>query len=227
MKRVTLSRVSITAGSIFLLAAALLCGYNLWTAKRAEMISDEVGSLVQAAIEERISSSPWMSGTSESGKNADSDPENKNSDIGRSEYIPDYVLNPEMNMPTIAVDEVSYLGMISIPDLGLTLPVASVWSYGQLAMTPCRFSGSAYLDDLVIMAHNYRQHFGRLNQLRIGSEIQLSDADGNVFKYRVAEVEVLEPTEVGRMTASDYPLTLFTCTFSGLTRFTVRCEKTE
>lgn len=227
MKRVTLARISIAAGSIFLLAAALLCGYNLWTAKRAEMISEEVGSQVRAAIEERISSSPWMSGTSGSEKDVAQDKEDSGSDTGRPEYIPDYVLNPEMNMPTIAVDETAYLGMISIPDLGLTLPVSSEWSYGQLAMTPCRYSGSAYLDNLVIMAHNYRQHFGRLNQLRTGSEVRITDADGNVFKYRVAEVEVLEPTDVGEMTAGDYPLTLFTCTLSGLTRFTVRCEKAD
>jgi sortase A len=40
----------------------------------------------------------------------------------------------------------------------------------------------------------------------------------------VAEVETLEPTAVEEMTNSGYALTLFTCTYGGQSRVTVRCD---
>lgn len=43
--------------------------------------------------------------------------------------IPDYVLAPEIEMPTAEVDECGYIGYISIPSLGIELPVMSEWSY--------------------------------------------------------------------------------------------------
>ena len=38
-----------------------------------------------------------------------------------------------------------------------------------------------------------------------------------------AFLEILQPTAVEEMTSGDYDLTLFTCTYGGATRFTVRC----
>ena len=54
-----------------------------------------------------------------------------------------------------------------------------------------------------------------------------TDANGNRFYYRVSDVEVLNPTAIEDMTESGCPLTLFTCTVGGQTRFTVRCERVE
>ena len=42
------------------------------------------------------------------------------------------------------------------------------WSYPKLKVAPCRYRGSAYLDDLIIAAHNYDRHFGRINTLLPG-----------------------------------------------------------
>ena len=51
---------------------------------------------------------------------------------------------------------------------------------------------------------------------------RLTDA-GAVRRYTVAEVTTLEPTAVEQMTDSGYNLTLFTCTYGGKSRVTVRC----
>ena len=40
------------------------------------------------------------------------------------------------------------------------------------------------------------------------------------------QVETLAPTAVDEMTGGDWDLTLFTCTYSGQARVTVRCVKT-
>ena len=140
---------------------------------------------------------------------------------------PDYVLHPQMEMPTVEADGERYVGTLEIPVLSLTLPVISEWSYPRLKKSPCRFSGSAYMDDLIIIAHNYQTHFGLLKKLLPGDEIIFTDMAGNAFHYQVAETEILRPTQIDHLTETDYPLTLLTCTVGGRTRVTVRCDRVE
>ena len=105
---------------------------------------------------------------------------------------PDYQLNPEMEMPTVRIDDREYIGVLSIPALGRELPVISSWDYPGLRVAPCRYTGSAYTDDLVIAAHNYASHFGRLRELSQGDSIRFTDTDGNVFDgLRVGDIGTL------------------------------------
>jgi sortase A len=46
---------------------------------------------------------------------------------------------------------------------------------------------------------------------------------GTTYTYSVAEIDTLMPTAVEEMTDGDYDLTLFTCTYGGKSRVTVRC----
>lgn len=144
----------------------------------------------------------------------------------RDTAVPDYLLAPDMEMPTCQVDGQSYIGTLSVPSLDLTLPVAADWSYPQLRRTPCRYSGTAYRGNMVIAAHNYTRHFGRLRELSPGDPVVFTDVDGNVFRYQVAELEILPPTAVEDMTSSEWELTLFTCTVGGRARVAVRCQQT-
>ena len=80
---------------------------------------------------------------------------------------------------------------------------------------------------MVIAAHNYRSHFGRLKDLPQGEEVIFTDMDGNVFRYRTAEMEILSPFAVEEMTSGDWDMTLFTCTVGGQSRVTVRCVLEE
>lgn len=139
--------------------------------------------------------------------------------------IPDYVRDPHKKLPTVEHDGQTYIGTIDIPSLELSLPVISQWSYPRLKIAPCRYQGSPYLNDLIIMAHNYKSHFGRLIDLHIGDEVYFTDVDGNVFRYAVEELETLGKTDVERMLSGDWDLTLYTCTVGGKTRVTVRCKR--
>lgn len=133
-----------------------------------------------------------------------------------------------MEMPEIALEDLdgaACIGVLEIPAIDLKLPVLSEWSYPLLKKAPCRYSGSAYLDNLVIAAHNYRTHFGKLKELEMGDEVIFTDAAGNRFEYKVAAVEALTPQSVEDMTSGEWALSLFTCTLDGKNRVTVRCEK--
>lgn len=136
---------------------------------------------------------------------------------------PEATLTPEM--PTMQIDGQDYIGYLEMPTIGLSLPVMSDWSYPQLRTAPCRYRGSAYDDTLVIMAHNYDRHFGRVSGMNIGDPVQFVDAQGNIFKYVVAAHETLERTDVEPMLNSEYDLTLFTCTYGGASRITVRLDR--
>lgn len=141
--------------------------------------------------------------------------------------VPDYEEFPEMEMPQEEIDGQSYIGILEIPALELSLPVISDWSYPKLKIAPCRYEGSAYTNDLIIAAHNYNCHFGYLKSLQMEETVIFTDLDGNVFHYEVAELEILEPFAVEDMKSGDWDLTLFTCTYGGQQRVTVRCVIVE
>lgn len=143
-------------------------------------------------------------------------------------YVP--VLPTEPVVPEMTVVEIGgygYIGFISFPTLGSELPVMADWSYEQLETTPCRYTGSIFTDDLVLMAHNYWGHFGQINGLDLGDNVSFTDMDGNTILYEVVAVDVLHPTDIEDMTAGDYDMTLFTCTYGGQSRVTVRCDRVD
>lgn len=142
--------------------------------------------------------------------------------------IPDYQLNPEMEMPEVSIpglEEAGCIGILEIPSINIKLPVLSTWSYSLLKKAPCRYTGSIYLDNMVIAAHNSEAHFKKISNLQEGDIVTFTDAVGNVFTYTVAGIELLQPDEVDNMTNGQWSLTLFTCTYGGASRVTVRCEK--
>ena len=141
---------------------------------------------------------------------------------------PEALPEPTAKEMTVAeIDGLGYIGFLSIPALELELPVLAAWDYTKLNTAPCRYTGGTWTDDLVICAHNYDRHFGRISKLEIGDEVLFTDMDGVTTRYAVAAQEVLSPTAVGEMTAGEYALTLFTCTYGGASRVTVRCERAE
>lgn len=199
------------AGLILVTAAVLLLVYNLWDGHRARE-SEEAILAEYLQENKKASESPDAS------------------DKEDEQNIPDYLLNPDMDMPEYtlkSLGDVACIGILEIPALDLELPVISSWSYSSLRLSPCRYSGSAYKGNLVIAAHNYQSHFGGLRTLPEGSEVFFTDAVGNRFSYYVAVTEALTPWSVDDMTSGEWPLTLFTCTLDSQNRVTVRCEYSE
>ena len=137
------------------------------------------------------------------------------------------VINPaEKNEMTVKkIDGFEYIGFVGIPKLGLELPVMADWSEYRLKIAPCRYSGDLYDDDLVIMAHNYKVHFKNLDKLQAGDTVTFTDMDAVTTEYQVAALDMLHETDIEQMTAGEYDLTLFTCSYSGSSRITVRCDR--
>lgn len=206
-KKNWIGKIFTITGLLLFAAALALSVYNLWDGYRAEQSREKL-------LEEYRDKNQNISDEGEQTDEADG-------------QIPDYQLNPEMEMPEVMLEELdgaACIGVLEIPEIDLKLPVLSEWSYPLLKKAPCRYSGSAYLDNLVIAAHNYRTHFGKLKELETGDEVIFTDAAGNRFEYKVAVVEALTPQSVEDMTSGEWALSLFTCTLDGKNRVTVRCD---
>ena len=130
---------------------------------------------------------------------------------------------PGMEMPGEKVNGHEYIGTLSIPSLGLKVPVQRNWSYENLSVSPCRYSGSAYAGNLTIIAHTY--HFGKLSSLALDATITFTDMEGNIFRYVVRDKGTVSPNDANEIAHSGYALTLATCTFSGRQRVVVYCEQ--
>ena len=208
-----------TGGLLILTGLALLLGALLLTG--ANLLEDHSAAAhTEAALEALEQSYPEL-------KQAAADIPTAPLPYPQTEAaaLPDYVENPEIEMPVAQVDTHSYIGILSIPAIKVTLPVISQCSDENLRYAPCRYAGSVYLDDLVIAAHNYRAHFGSLGALRLGDSVSFTDMDGNAFFYEVADIELLPETAVEEMTAGEWSLTLFTCTLGREKRITIRCDR--
>ena len=208
-KKNQIGKIFTITGLLLFAAALALFAYNLWDGYRAEQSREKL-------LEEYRDKNQNISDEGEQAEESDG-------------QIPDYQLNPEMEMPEITLEDLdgaACIGVLEIPEIDLKLPVLSEWSYPLLKKAPCRYSGSAYLDNLVIAAHNYRTHFGKLKELENGDEVIFTDAAGNRFEYKVAVVEALTPQSVEDMTSGEWALSLFTCTLDGKNRVTVRCDFT-
>ena len=205
-------KICTAIGVLLLAAALLLTAYNLWSDVMADVIAGKVLERLASDMEENVDTSPSVPIYDEESEDV---------------YIPDYILNPAMAMPEDQIDGQTYIGVLEIQALSLSLPVISAWSYPNLKIAPCRYAGSVYLDNMVIAAHNYQSHFGKLETLSHDDNVSFTDVDGNVFAYKVVEIETLSPYAIEEMTIGDWDLTLFTCTLGGQSRVAVRCDRIQ
>ena len=195
-------KLLMTIGLLLIAAAFLLMVYNIWESKKAENMSEEILNQIKDGQDENVSSDD-------------------------ADEKPLYEIYPDMEMPVLTIDGVDYIGILTVPSLGLELPVAGNCSYPNLRRSPCRYKGSAYSNDMIIAGHNYSRHFGGLKNLAIGEEISFRDVDGHIFQYQVDDIETIPGTAVEDMHAGEWDMTLFTCTYGGKSRVTIRCRKLE
>jgi sortase A len=211
MKR-KLGTFCMIVGTALIIAALSLFLYNKVEEKKAGVSSENV---VETLRQDILPEGTTLTDTSED-ENLNSAP---------------FVIEKGREMSSIEIDGENYIGYVRIPDIGLYLPVQKEWSYAGLKISPGRFYGNLYSDDLVIAGHNYDSHFGRLCLLSMGAEVDFIDVEGTIWRYTVSDLETLAPTQVEDMVAKqegdDWNLTLFTCTPGGRARYALRCVRVK
>lgn len=235
----------ITLGAVLILSALLLFMYNQRESDLAGQESENLmveleswmlaqqGLQAQQAQQSQTQSESWMSAQEELQAQLEQQEQQsqfltKQAEEGLTPSIAEKteaMLDPEL--PVVSIGGNEFVGYIEIPDIALKLPVLSEWDYSRLKIAPCRQHGSSRTDDLVIVAHNYRSHFGRLRELSKGAEVIFTDMEGITNTYSVAKIDTVNPNDVETVLNSDYDLVLYTCTVGGKTRVTVFCDRVE
>ena len=212
-------------GLLLVLSAASLFMYNRWDEDRASLASSEMAQSFMTALQDKLAKSPAPSASALPGTLP-------GASAGTSAVLVPGAPAATENLgsasePYLQIDNYNYIGVIAVPTLNVSLPVMDVWSYDRLKVSPCRYTGSIAGNNIVIAAHNYSRHFGRISQLAVGDPVTFTDAAGVVHHYTVDKIETLNPTSIREMTDSGYALTMFTCTYSGQARVTVRCVSAD
>ncbi len=128
-----------------------------------------------------------------------------------------------MNYQFVSDEGLRFTGILTIPQLELTLPVCSDFSMENMTDYPCIYSGDLSDDNVIIAAHNYSRHFGSIGSLDPGDKIILKTVSGTENVYEVFSVDIIPGDRKDEMISGDWDLTLFTCTINGVNRVTVRC----
>ena len=203
-------------GAALILSALVLLLHNRYADARAGREAETLLASVEAAISSQAAepeeTRPSGQETQPTGENTPTEP-----------TAPE-TLAPEM--PVAMLEGYGYVGYVEIPALGLKLPVMSDWDYTRLEIAPCRQFGSSRADDLVIAAHNFESHFGRLKEMSLGNTVTFTDMAGIVNTYRAEMIEILSPKDVEAVQNSGYDLVLYTCTRDGQERVAVFCNRT-
>lgn len=215
MRRKT-GNLCIILGTALILGALILFLHN----KHEERLAREASEAHLEQLVSQIHRAEETAPQAETGEDED----------GLLEYIvpeiPEALLTAEdLEMTETVVDGRSYIGYLALPTLNLELPILADWNYGLLQVAPCRYHGTLRGNDLVLMAHNYASHFGRISELRQGDPVIFVDTEGRATQYVVVAQDVLDPYAVEEMTSGEFDLTLFTCTYGGKSRVTVYCDR--
>lgn len=204
----------ITLGAVLILSALLLFVHN----RRESDKAGQEAAFLLSAVESRIQEQTPTVSPAAPDTGAEALPSSP-----APSAAPEITPVPEM--PVARINGYDFVGYLELPTLGLKLPVLAKWDYSLLQVAPCRQHGSVGADDLVIAAHNYSTHFGRLKELSAGDTVIFTDMDGVVTSYSVSALDTVDPYDVDHVLNSGHDLVLYTCTVGGQTRVTVFCDR--
>lgn len=209
-----LGLVLVLAGALLIGGALALYGANRVEDEKAGAAAVETAAVLQQQIEQAQ--------TQHMQTEVQERPEDVSPEPSMDAPVEDAETEPA---PVAMVGDYEYLGVLSLPSLGLELPVMADWDYDRLKLAPCRQFGSAEEDNLVIAGHNYIGHFANLGMMKAGDSVTFTTMDGAVNTYVVAKTDIISPEDTEKVSESGYALTLYTCTYGRQNRVTVYCER--
>jgi sortase A len=108
------------------------------------------------------------------------------------------------------------------------VPVIDNCTDSNLKLSACRYSGSIKENNMIIAGHSYKSVFGKLySKLEEDDIIYFKSLAGNVYKYKLTNIESLLPTDVEKMQSGEWSLTLFTCSYDNQKRIAFRFVEVE
>lgn len=127
--------------------------------------------------------------------------------------------------------------ILNIPSLNISYPILKTEQNHideVLKISLVKFWGGNpnEVGNYVIVGHNYKNKkmFGKLSEMNIGDEIELTDLTGKTIKYSVYDKYVVEPEDTScttQKTNGNKEVTLITCTNYGKQRLVLRTREVK
>ena len=123
------------------------------------------------------------------------------------------------------------IAIIYIPTLDIQYPVLSSTSKELLKVSLNKYWGPNpnKVGNFCIVGHNYNDEkfFGKLNNIKIGEFVQLTDMSGKTLQYKVYDTYIVDPDDTdctSQLTNGETEITLITCTRDFKQRFIVKAR---
>lgn len=202
----------VTMGAVLILSALLLFLFNRQESETAGQEAELLLEGIQVIIDQRAEAQSPDAAVSVPMEVQPPPSQTQPDPAEPAPSVPSEDLQQPDQMPVVSYEGYEFIGSLSIPALGLNLPIMSDWDYDRLKIAPCRHFGAVETDDLVIAGHNYVTHFGSLSALQTGTQVSFTDMNGSETHYTLAELRTIEPEDVDAVANSGYDLVLYTCT---------------
>jgi len=123
------------------------------------------------------------------------------------------------------------IAIIYIPTLDIQYPVLSSTSKELLKISLNKYWGPNpnKIGNFCIVGHNYNDEkfFGKLDNIKIGEYVQLTDMSGKTLQYKVYDTYIVNPEDTdctSQLTNGETEITLITCTKDFKQRFIVKAR---
>lgn len=123
------------------------------------------------------------------------------------------------------------VGVIEIPSINIKYPVLNKTNDNSMEYSITKFSGGEVneIGNFVVAGHNYLNGtmFGKVDQLKIGDEIKLTDLYNNTLTYEIFDIYSTNPNDTSIIESSKEgtkEVTLITCTNGHINRLITKAR---
>lgn len=120
---------------------------------------------------------------------------------------------------------------LNVPSLGIEYPVLSSTSEALLKISLNKYWGASpnEVGNMCIVGHNYEdsRFFGKLNKIKNGAIVKITDLSGKTLDYEVYDKYVVGPYDTdctSQLTNGNTEITLITCYKNGTKRLVVKAR---
>ena len=159
--------------------------------------------------------------------------ENSNQAIQVVAQIEEKFNNIENTNKKIEMEYKGYkvVGIIEIPCINIKYPILNKTNDNSMQYSITKFSGGEVneIGNFVVAGHNYLNGtmFGKVDQLKIGDEIKLTDLYNNTLTYEIFDIYSTDPNDTSIIESSKEgtkEVTLITCTKGQINRLITKAR---
>ena len=119
------------------------------------------------------------------------------------------VYPPADSMPALELEGEDLVGLLSIPDFGVTLPIGEGWDAWGVHAYPRCLAGTVGDGTLIVGGADRPAQLGCLDAVEVGTTVTVTDMTGAVYTFAVERVERSATATKEELTDPATHLTLF------------------